>query len=380
MRVAVIGTGRMGSRHADNLAKGAVPGAQLGAICDTDPEVRANAERRWRVKAYADYRELVDSGDVQAVVVATPHYSHVEICKYAIEHGLHTLVEKPISVTVQDAEALVNTADRHGDVIFGIVYNQRTNPLYAYAKRLIAQGGLGRIVRADFTVTDWYRSQYYYDMNGWRASWSGEGGGTLINQCVHQLDLLQWILGVPKDVDCKCRTVGRNITTENDVTALFGYGDFDCSFRASTHELPGVNRLEIAGSKGLLTVTRGTLTAKLLKTDESEVNARSQRDYGNKADKKYRTIRKFYGLGNYLFDGLYGQQCRVLRAFVKAAEKRDPSLLVAGGEEGVAALSMINAMNYSDWTGRAVALPADGKAYAEALQFKIEKEREQSRK
>ena len=222
MRVAVIGVGRMGSRHADNFAKGAVPGAQLGAVCDIDPEVRAKAERKWRVNAYADFRDLIDSGDAEAVVVATPHYSHVEICKYALEHGLHTLVEKPIAVTAKDAAELISAADKHRDAIFAIMYNQRTNPLYAQAKRLVESGRLGKIIRADFTVTDWYRSQYYYDMNGWRASWSGEGGGTLINQCVHQLDLLQWILGMPKDVACKCRTVGRNITTENDVTALVG--------------------------------------------------------------------------------------------------------------------------------------------------------------
>ncbi len=375
MRVAVIGVGRMGSRHADNLAKGAAPGAQLAAVCDIDPEVRRKAENKWRVKAYDDFRELVDSADVQAVVVATPHYSHTEICKYAIERGLHTLVEKPIAVTAKDAGELISCAKRHGDVIFAIMYNQRTNPLYAYAKRLVEGGELGRIVRADFTVTDWYRSQYYYDMNGWRASWSGEGGGTLINQCVHQLDLLQWILGMPKTVQCKCRTVGRKITTENDVTALFGYGDFDCSFRASTHELPGVNRFEIAGSKGLLTITRGMLSAKLLRMDESEINARSRRDYGNKADKKYRVVRKFYGIGNYLSDALYGQQCRALRAFVAAAEKRDPSLLVAKGEEGIRALSLINAMNMSDWTRTGAEVPVDADAYAAALEQKKEQER-----
>ena len=380
MRVAVIGVGRMGSRHADNFAKGAVPGAQLGAVCDIDPEVRAKAERKWRVNAYADFRDLIDSGDAEAVVVATPHYSHVEICKYALEHGLHTLVEKPIAVTAKDAAELISVADKHRDAIFAIMYNQRTNPLYAQAKRLVESGRLGKIIRADFTVTDWYRSQYYYDMNGWRASWSGEGGGTLINQCVHQLDLLQWILGMPQDVACKCRTVGRNITTENDVTALFGYGDFDCSFRASTHELPGVNRLEIAGTKGLLTVTRGMLTAKLLRMDESEINARSRRDYGNKEDKKYRTVRKFYGIGNYLCDAFYGQQCRVLRAFVAAAEKRDPSLLVARGEEGMGALSLINAMNMSAWTGAREAIPVDADAYAAALAEKIEQERAQSPK
>ena len=374
MRVAVIGTGRMGSRHAANLASGAVPGAQLAAICDIDPSVRAKAESKWGVKTFADHRELIDSGAADAVVVATPHYSHVEICSHAIEAGVHTLVEKPISVTAQSARQLIDVAHRHGDVIFGIVYNQRTNPLYARAKALVGSGQLGEIVRADFTVTDWYRSQFYYDMNGWRASWSGEGGGTLINQCVHQLDLLQWILGMPSEVTCKCRTVGRHISTENDVTALFGYDGFDCSFRASTHELPGVNRLEIAGTKGLLTVTRGMLTAKLLKMDESEINARSKRDYGNKEDKKYRTVRKFYGIGNYLFDWRMGQQCKVLRAFVRAAERHDPSLLVARGEEGMGALSMINAMNFSDWSGGKVSLPVDEGAYADALAAKIKEE------
>ena len=374
MKTAVIGIGRMGGRHSDNLACGAVKGAELTAVCDLDANVTRAAAEKYGVKGYSDYRKLIEDGAAEAVVVATPHYSHEEICAFALEHGIHVLVEKPIAVEADAARRLIEVAGRHSDAIFAIMYNQRTNPMYAYARELVGSGRLGKIQRADFTVTDWYRSQFYYDMNDWRASWSGEGGGTLINQCVHQLDLLQWILGMPGSVLCRSRTKGRNITTENDVTAVMNYGDFDCVFRASTHEIPGVNRLEIAGSKGSLTVNKKSMTVKLLRMDESEINGRSRRDYGNKEDKKYRTERKFYGIGNYLYDWRFGQQCRVLERFAEAVNGRDPSVLVARGEEGIYALELINAMNMSAWKRAEVALPVDGAEYSAILRGKIEEE------
>ena len=376
IRVAVVGIGRMGGKHARNFCKGAVGNARLVAVCDTDAKVcETFAAKHADVAVYTDLDKMLSETPLDAVVVATPHYSHSAIAKKALEKGISVLVEKPITVTVKDALALVDVAKAHPEAIFAIMYNQRSNSIHARAKKIIESGKLGDLQRASFTVTDWYRTQYYYNMGGWRASWSGEGGGTLINQCVHQLDILQWLLGMPEKIISRCKTAGRNITTENDVTALFLYKDFDCVFTASTHELPGENRFVIVGSKGTLVITRHKAVCKFLKMDEKEVNARATRDYGNRKDKKYVKKRMYYGIGNYLTDALYGQQCNILRDFAAAVEKKDASLLRARGEEGLNALNIINAINASAWTGHTVDVPVDPEKYEKMLAEKIESEK-----
>lgn len=376
IRVAIVGIGRMGGKHASNFCKGAVKNAKLVAVCDIDEKVlSAFKNRHAGVAAYTDFDKMLEEVKPDAVIVATPHYSHVGLAVKALEKNISVLVEKPISVTVKEAEKLVGVAKAHKDAVFAIMYNQRSNSIYARAKKIIESGKLGDLQRASFTVTDWYRTQFYYNMGGWRASWSGEGGGTLINQCVHQLDILQWLLGMPEKITARCKTSGRNITTENDVTALFSYKNYDCVFTASTHELPGENRLVIVGSKGTLVITRHMAVCKYLKMDEKEVNARSKRDYGNRADKKYTTKRMFYGLGNYITDALYGQQCNILRDFAAAVEKKDASLLRARGEEGLNALNIINAINMSAWKGQGVDVPVDPEEYEKMLAEKIESEK-----
>lgn len=376
IRVAVVGIGRMGGKHARNFLRGAVKNAKLVAVCDTDEKVlEAFRAKHEGVAAYADYDSMLGEVKPDAVVVATPHYSHSSLAIKALEKGISVLVEKPITVTVKDANSLIAVAKAHPEAIFAIMFNQRSNSIYARAKKIIGSGKLGDLQRASFTVTDWYRTQYYYNMGGWRASWSGEGGGTLINQCVHQLDILQWLLGMPAKIIARCKTEGRNITTENDVTALFLYKNFDCVFTASTHELPGENRLVIVGSKGTMTITRHKAVIKYLKMDEKEVNARAKRDYGNREDKKYKKHTMYYGLKNYITDGLYGQQCNILRDFAAAVENKDPSLLRARGEEGVNSLNIINAINMSAWTGKEVDVPVDPEEYETMLAEKIDGEK-----
>lgn len=374
--VAVVGIGRMGGKHASNFCKGAVKNAKLVAVCDIDGKVlEAFQAKHTNVAVYSDYDKMLCEAKPDAVIVATPHYSHSALAKKALEKGISVLVEKPITVTVKDANSVIEVAKAHPEAVFAIMYNQRSNSIYARAKKIIESGKLGDLQRASFTVTDWYRTQYYYNMGGWRASWSGEGGGTLINQCVHQIDILQWLLGMPEKIISRCKTEGRKITTENDVTALFLYKNYDCVFTSSTHELPGENRLVIVGSKGTMTITRHKAVIKYLKMDEKEVNARAKRDYGNRADKKYTKKYMFYGLKNYITDGLYGQQCNILRDFAAAVENKDPSLLRARGEEGVNALNIINAINMSAWKGKEVNVPVDPEEYEKMLAEKIASEK-----
>lgn len=361
---AVIGVGRMGSKHAVNLAKGRVKGARLACICDVDKAARERCAAKCKAPAYADYKQMAEAEKLDAVVIATPHYSHVEIAKYFLTRGVAVLTEKPVSVTVEWAEELNEVARKSG-TLFGIMYNQRTNNVYAHVRELVKSGRLGAIRRANITVTDWYRSQFYYDMGGWRASWSGEGGGTLINQCVHQLDVMQWILGMPRSVTAVCRTVNRNITTENEVLANFAYKDFNAVFTASAHEVPGVNMMEIAGDRGLIKAGKFKADIYLLEKSEEEINALSRRDYGNKEDKKYKKYTVRYGLFRLIRDGLRGQQCNILCDFARVLN--GGGKLLAPGEEGINGLQLINGVYASHWTGKQVALPLDGKAYTAML-------------
>ena len=375
INIAVIGVGRMGSKHAYNLAK-RVKNSNLVAICDVDTQKANLMAKKLKAKAYYDVDEMLKSEQLDGVVIATPHYSHVKIAKKCIEKGINILCEKPISVTTLEAKELLDVAKDSG-LICSMMYNQRTNRMYQKARSLIASGAIGKIQRVNFTVTDWYRSQFYYNMGGWRASWSGEGGGTLINQCVHQLDLLQWLCGMPNLIKSYNQTKGRRITTENDVTAIMRFDDFDCVFTASTHEIPGVNRLEIAGDKGIITVYSKTMKYRINKMSEPEVNQRARRDYGNKRDKGGRTKKYWYGLKNAIQDAIRGQQCNILENFVSAVENKNKDLLIAPLDEGIKALTLINALNMSSWLNEEIKIPFDDEEYAQLLKEKIEKEKQE---
>lgn len=367
---AVIGIGRMGSVHARNLYKGKVSGAKLVCVCDIRQEALDKFSKKYSsVKTYLDYKKMLDNEKIDAVVIATEHYFHVDIGIYCLQKGKHILVEKPLSVTTYDAKRILHEANKQ-NAVAAVMFNQRTNPLYIRAKKLVESGVIGKVQRLNYIITDWYRSQAYYNQGGWRASLKGEGGGMLINQCVHQLDLIQWIAGMPKSVDAKLFTKGRKITTENDVTALFDYGDgVYLSFSASTHELRGTNRLEIAGDKGRIVIDGLKMRVHTLYKDEPTVNAETKFGYGfvlRKTKKYSHTIG--FGL-NFL---LGGQQLNIIKNFSNAIMGKEE--LVSPIKDGLNAVELINGMYLSSWTGEKVFLPIDDKIYLEYLDKKIKEE------
>lgn len=368
IRTGVIGVGRMGSRHAFNIRYKLAGGLRLCAVCDIDKSKLTKYKSK--MPTFTDYKQMIDNIALDAVVIATPHYSHVEIAKYVLERGIHTLVEKPLAVDVEDANIAIEAAEQAKDTIFAIMFNQRTNNIYKKAKQIIESGKLGKIKRANWIITNWYRSQSYYNQSGWRASWRGEGGGVLINQCVHQLDLLQWLLGMPKSITAKCKTVGRDISTENDVVALLEYEQgFDAIFIASTHDLPGTNRLEISGEGGRLIIEKSKLIFDKLAINESEVNKSARGGtYGSTPikRKKYR-----YGFGRIIRDTILGQQRNILVDFSSAiTNKLQP---IAQGGEGAFSLQIINGIYLSNWLQEKVTLPINGKEYLEQLNLHKEK-------
>ncbi len=276
LRIGIIGLGNMGSGHARYLIKGEVSGAVLTAVSDPRPEQLQWAEEELGsdVARFADYGELLRSGLVDGVIICTPHYNHPEQAIEAFQAGLHVLIEKPAGVYTKQVR-LMNEAAAASGKVFGIMYNQRTNPLYRKLKDLISSGELGEIRRTNWIITNWYRTQSYYNSGGWRATWAGEGGGVLINQDPHQLDLWQWTTGMmPKRVRAFC-SFGkhRDIEVENDVTAYVEYENGASGlFVTSTFEAPGTNRFELSGDRGKIVIEDGKMTFWRTRVSETEFN------------------------------------------------------------------------------------------------------------
>ena len=285
VRFGIVGFGIQGSAYAGYLSgrpKKEGPQVEcpehctLGAICDIDAEKEKTARELYpEYPFYHDWKELVDSGNVDAVITTVPHYLHPEIAIYCMEHGVNVLVEKPAGVYTKQVQAMNDCSLEHKDVVFGIMFNQRTNKLYQKVKEIVESGELGEIRRSSWIINSWWRPDSYYRQSAWRATWGGEGGGVLVNQAPHQLDLWQWICGVPTSVYAKCKFgAHRDIIVENDVTVVTEYENGATgSFITCTHDPIGTDRLEIDLSGGKIVVDNSRkVTVYKLKRNEDELN------------------------------------------------------------------------------------------------------------
>jgi len=362
VRVGVIGIGNMGSNHAVNLFNGEVPNAELAAVCDINPERLKWAGEKFgeKVQKFDNPQALIASGAVDAVMIATPHYDHPPLAIDALKHGLHVLIEKPAGVYTKQVREMNKVAE-NTDRVFGIMYNQRTNPLYQKMRDLVQSGELGELKRTNWIITNWYRSQSYYDSGGWRATWAGEGGGVLLNQCPHNLDLWQWICGMPVRVRAFCG-YGKyhNIEVEDDVTAYVEYENGATGvFITSTADAPGTNRFEVTGDRGKLVAEDGKLTFWRLRESEREFNKRYKGGFGQPECWKCEIP-------------LFGQETAhkgIMTNWVNAILKGTP--LLAPGLEGINGLTISNAMHLSSWLDDWVELPLDEDLFYEKLQERI---------
>ncbi len=364
VRFGIIGVGNMGRAHAHSLLK-EVKGAELTAVCDISPERLewAVEELPEHVQRCSSSEELFESGCVDAVLISTPHYDHPPLAIQAFKHGLHVLIEKPAGVYTKAVQEM-NDAAAQSDRIFGIMYNQRTNPLYQKLRELIASGELGEIRRTNWIITNWYRSQSYYNSGGWRATWAGEGGGVLLNQDPHQLDLWQWTTGMmPRRVRAFCHFGKyRNIEVEDDVTAYVEYENGATGlFITTTGEAPGTNRFEITGDNGKIVIEDEKLTFWRLRTPEPEFNAAYTGGFGQPECWKCE-IPVDAGSGE--------QHVGILRNFTNAILTGES--LIAPGEEGIHGLTLSNAMYLSAWTDNWVDLPIDADLFYEQLMEKVQ--------
>lgn len=363
VRYGIIGIGNMGTAHAQSLLS-EIKGAELTAVCDIREERLKWAEEQLpeNVRKYSTPKELFESRIMDAVLICTPHYDHPTLAIEAFQHGYHVLVEKPAGVYTKAVQQM-NDAAAQSDRKFGIMYNQRTNPLYQKLRDLIQSGELGEIRRTNWIITDWYRSQNYYNSGGWRATWAGEGGGVLLNQDPHQLDLWQWTTGMmPKRIRAFCHFGKyRNIEVEDDVTAYVEYENGATGlFITTTGEAPGTNRFEINGDNGKIVVEDGKLTFWRLRTPEPQFNAEFTGGFGSPECWKCEIPVQ---------DGGGEQHKGILRNFTNAI-LHDEALL-APGEEGIKGLTLSNAMYLSAWTDNWVELPMDSDLFYDKLMEKV---------
>ncbi len=355
VRLGVIGLGNMGTAHSQAIREGKVSRSELTAVCDVLPKALEPYEG---VKKFADSGELIRSGEVDAVIIATPHYDHTTIGIDALEQGLHVLTEKPISVHKADCERLL-AAHKNREQVFAVMFQLRTDPAFKKLKEVIDRGELGAIQRTNWIITTWFRSDAYYASGGWRATWRGEGGGVLLNQSPHTLDLFQWICGMPTRVYAKC-DLGRhhNIEVEDDVHALLEYENGARGvFITGTSEAPGTNRLEIIGDRGRIVLEDGKITFNRSETPIAEFSRTTRNSFGTPG---------IWNIDIPVPNGPRGgNHVEVCQRFIDAILDGTP--LVAEAEEGIHSVELANAMLYSSFTGETVNLPLDGAAYEAKL-------------
>ncbi|KAB2650336.1 MAG: Gfo/Idh/MocA family oxidoreductase [Verrucomicrobia bacterium] len=356
VRIGIIGMGNIGKHHAGYLLDGKVDRCQLTAVCSTSPDKLADYAAKG-VTVFRDAKELLSSKKVEAVIIATPHYQHTTLGIAAFDAGLHLMVEKPISAHKADAEKLIKAHKKNTKLVFGGMFQLRVEPRYEKIRALIRGGDLGEIVRVNWVNTDWFRSEAYYVSSAWRATWKGEGGGVLINQCLHNLDVLQWLLGMPVSVRGYCQ-LGRfhQIEVEDNVTAYLEWSNGATGvFVSSTGEAPGANRFEIVGTRGTLVLENGKLMFTRNAVDMVEFSRTAKIGF-SKPEAKTEEVS---------FANAAAPHAALTQNFVNAI--LDGELLIAPGHDGIHSVELANAMVFSSLEKKSVELPMSGVAWEKKL-------------
>jgi len=357
VRVGIIGMGNIGKHHAGYLLDGKVQRCELAAVCSTSPHKLEDYKAKG-VRIFDSGEKLIRSREVDAVIVATPHYQHTSLGIAALEAGVHLMCEKPVSAHKADAERLIAVAKKHANVVFAGMFQLRVEPRYLRIQKLIKDGDLGDIVRMSWLITDWFRTEAYYASGGWRATWKGEGGGVLLNQCLHNLDVIAWLLGMPSRVRGFCQ-LGRyhNIEVEDNVTAYLEYPNGATgTFVTSTGETPGTNRFEIAGTRGKVVLENNKLTFARNEVDMIEWSRTATVGF-SKPEVRNEEIP---------FENAPAPHATLMLNFVNAI--LDGESLIAPGAEGLYSVELANVMLFSSLLDRTIEMPMDGAAFEKELQ------------
>jgi len=363
IKLGMIGIGNMGSAHAKNIVEGKCPDFELVAVADTNHEriVWGKEELKADITYFDTAEEMLDSGMIEACLVVTPHYNHPKYAIACIERGIHVLVEKPAGVYTKQVKEMNEVAAKHPEIVFGMMFNQRTNCVYRKVREMVQSGQYGEIRRTNWLITNWYRPQVYYDSGSWRATWAGEGGGVLLNQCPHNLDLWQWICGMPKTVQSNIQYGHwHNIEVEDDVTSYVEYENGATGvFVTSTGDAHGTNRFEIQLDKAKIVIENDEIS--LLEYEMTE------QEFSKTNTEPFATVKANEVLVE--TDGENPQHVGVINAWGGAILRGEP--LVANGEEGINGLTLSNAMHLSSWTGKTIEIPFDEDLYYNELMKRV---------
>ena len=354
VRLGIIGMGNIGQHHAGYLSAGKISRAELVAVSDAVP---GKLEKYKPLKIFTEGEDLIGSGLVDAVIIATPHYQHTTLGIAALRQGIHAMVEKPISAHKADAERLIAAHRKNSKLVFAGMFQLRAEPRYLKIQKLIQSGDLGEIVRMSWIMTDWFRTEAYYASGGWRATWKGEGGGVLLNQCLHNLDVMQWLLGMPARVRGFCQ-LGRfhDIEVEDNVSAYLEYRNGATgTFVSSTGEAPGSNRFEIVGTRGKLVLERDKLLFTRNDADMTHFSKSAKLGFA-KPDVWHAEIP---------FENAPNPHAILVQNFVNAILDQEP--LIAPGEEGIHSVELANVILYSSLIGETIKMPMDSLAYEKKL-------------
>ncbi len=354
VRLGIVGLGNMGKTHLANIRAGKVEGMKVTALCESVGTLPKILEGE---SAFTDVSAMIHCGKIDAVLICTPHFSHTPIGIEALQNGLHVLVEKPISVHKADCERLI-AAHTDKKKIFAAMFNMRTNAAFKKVKDLIDSGELGEVRRVHWEITNWFRTNTYYASGGWRGTWKGEGGGVLMNQCPHNLDLFQWLFGMPQKVRGFCQ-FGRfhQIEVEDDVIAVMQYDNgTTATLVTSTGEAPGKNCLEISAENGRLTVTDGTqIHFQRNRTPMSKFCYESEAAFAM-PESWHMSIP---------IENSGGQHVEILQNFTNAILKGET--LLSPAEQGIHSVELANSILLSSWKDATIELPMDSAEYERLL-------------
>ena len=365
IKLGIIGIGNMGSSHAKKIMAGQCPDFELVAVADVKPERLAWAKENFgeHIDCFENAEAMLDSGKITACMICVPHYDHPKYAMACMERSIHVMVEKPAGVYTAQVRQMNECAARHPEVVFGMMFNQRTNCIYRKMRELVQGGKYGAIRRTNWLITNWYRSQCYYDSGDWRATWAGEGGGVLLNQCPHQLDLWQWICGMPVSVQAQLQYgLWHNIEVEDDVSVFVKYKNGATGvFITSTGDAHGTNRFEIQMDRAKLVAEDDKLSLLEYDMTEQEFSKTNRSPFATVGARQVDVST----------DGQNPQHVGVINAWGGAILRGEK--LVAGGAEGMNGLTLSNAMHLSSWLGREITLPFDEKLYYDELMKRVAK-------
>lgn len=362
LKVGIIGIGNQGGAYTEYFTEHPEWELEVVAVADINPDRLAWAEERFpQIARFDDAIAMLDSGLLEGCLINVPHYDHPQYAIECMKRGIHVLVDKPAGVYTKQVREMNAEADKHPDVVFGMMFNQRTTGVYRKLHEMLHSGEYGALRRVNWLITSWYRPQVYYDSGAWRATWAGEGGAVLMNQCPHQLDLLQWLCGMPVKVHSYVH-YGKwhDIETEDDVSAYFEFANGATGvFITSTGDACGSNRLEIQTDRARFLVENNLLTVTTFDVPEPEFN------------KNATEMFSAPGLSTEEFTGELPEMPHAVVAKAWVETIRGNGQLIADGREGLQGVMLANAMQLSAFLGQEVTLPLDDELYYTELMKRV---------